>query len=426
VKRRIPGLLRPLVDRVADGGPSRQPRDRDDRDTGPDGQPDPSDGYAGLDDIFAPRDDHPDDGFEARADHGVDDEVDEGLNQDTDDQSAADVREQDHDRHDRDDPDHRDDADDPDDRDDRDDTDHTDDRDDDPDDGPDDDDRAHPADDGDPDGPSDDVRGRGLAAWRPGAYGALQPVGRLDADDEDAYDPSEFDEGPDNRSRGPIPMRDIALVVSLVVVVILTAVLVRSALRQPAATTADQPVRSSPVPAPPEEAPKVGSYVESRVAADGDVQVQQWVRSSTPLFAVRLEVPAVPGRRLPTASRVTVLGDQDILNPPTSVGVTGHRLFFNAPPRVVYVKYTLQGAIERSPSVPGRALVRATALQIVYSPLDGPSRVSLAAKKVLSMACQSSPLEAPRPCGGPGKGHWSVLLKGDARDDSVVAQVNVR
>jgi hypothetical protein len=44
---------------------------------------------------------------------------------------------------------------------------------------------------------------------------------------------------------------------------------------------------------------------------------------------------------------------------------------------------------------------------------------------VLSMACQSSPLEAPRPCGAPGKGGWSVLLKGDARSDSVVAQVDL-
>jgi hypothetical protein len=234
-----------------------------------------------------------------------------------------------------------------------------------------------------------------------------------------------YERRPGTRQRRPIPFRDVALLVSLVVVVILTAVLVRSAHEGPGATTADQPVRAR-VPEPPAAAPTVGSYVETRVTKNGVVHVRQWVRSATPLSAVRLEVPAVRGQALlPTATHVVVVGDQEILNPPDTVGLTGRRLFFDARPRQVYLTYTLQGAVERSPSVPGRALVRAAALQVVYSPLDGPSRVTLVAKKVLSMACQSSPLEAPRPCGAPGKGGWSVLLRGDARSDSVVAQVDL-
>ncbi len=234
-----------------------------------------------------------------------------------------------------------------------------------------------------------------------------------------------YERRPGRRQRRPIPFRDVALLVSLVVVVILTAVLVRSAQEGPGATTADQPVRAR-VPEPPAAAPTVGSYVETRVTKNGVVHVRQWVRSATPLSAVRLEVPAVRGQALlPTATHVVVVGDQEILNPPDTVGLTGRRLFFDARPRKVYLTYTLQGAVERSPSVPGRALVRATALQVVYSPLDGPSRITLVGKKVLSMACQSSPLEAPRPCGAPGKGRWSVLLKGDARSESVVAQVDL-
>jgi hypothetical protein len=151
------------------------------------------------------------------------------------------------------------------------------------------------------------------------------------------------------------------------------------------------------------------------------------VRSPSPLFAVRLEMPAVPsGQRVPRATKVVVASDQALLNQPGFVGSTGQRLFFNAPPKVVYLGYTLKGAVEMSPSVPGRALARATAMHIDYSPLAGPTRVTLVSERVLSMACSDSPVSEPRPCGKPGEGRWSVLLKGKDRTDMVVAQVDLK
>ncbi len=165
--------------------------------------------------------------------------------------------------------------------------------------------------------------------------------------------------------------------------------------------------------------------------ANGQVQVRQWVRSPKPMVAVRLEMPAAPGaQRLPRATKVVVASDQALLNRPATVGARGQRLFFSAPPQVVYLSYTLTGAVDRSPSVPGRALVRVTALHITYSPRVGPSRVTLVGdrglSKVLSMACSNSPASAAHPCGKPGKGRWSVLLTGKNRTDTVVAQVDLK
>jgi hypothetical protein len=44
---------------------------------------------------------------------------------------------------------------------------------------------------------------------------------------------------------------------------------------------------------------------------------------------------------------------------------------------------------------------------------------------VLSLACVATPLAAPRPCGAPTKGHWTVLLEGAARSNVVTAQLNL-
>jgi hypothetical protein len=226
--------------------------------------------------------------------------------------------------------------------------------------------------------------------------------------------------------RRRLSARDVALVACLLIVLVLTAVLVRAALKERSATTAQRPVAKS-IPNPPPAAPKQGSYVESRVAANGTVRVRQWVRSRNPLFAVRLEMPAAPGGdRVPRATNVVVTSDQALLNQPAFVGSTGQRLFFNAPPKVVYLSYILKGAVDMSPSVPGRALARATSMHIEYSPLAGPTRVTLVSAKVLSMACSDSPVSDPRPCGHPGDGRWSVLLKGKNRTDTVVAQVDLK
>jgi hypothetical protein len=230
----------------------------------------------------------------------------------------------------------------------------------------------------------------------------------------------------DARRGGPIALRDLVLAAGLLVVIVLTAVLVRSALDDQPSRTSSSGRPGPRIPAPPASAPDVGSFVESRVSANGDVHVRQWVRSKKPLFAVRLEMPAVPaGERVPRATDMVVASDQALLNRPVTVTSAGQRLFFSTPPRRVYLSYTLKGAVVMSPSAPGRALARATAMHLDYSPRTGPSRVTLLSNKVLSMACSDSPVAAPHPCGKPGEQGWSVLLKGDARDDTVVAQIDL-
>ena len=51
---------------------------------------------------------------------------------------------------------------------------------------------------------------------------------------------------------------------------------------------------SPSVDVPPVDPPDGGSYLEVTVLESGDLEVDQWVRSSTPLTALRLSVPADP------------------------------------------------------------------------------------------------------------------------------------
>ena len=54
---------------------------------------------------------------------------------------------------------------------------------------------------------------------------------------------------------------------------------------------------SPSVDVPPVEPPDGGSYLEVTVLDSGDLEVDQWVRSSTPLTALRLVGPCRPARR---------------------------------------------------------------------------------------------------------------------------------
>jgi hypothetical protein len=93
-----------------------------------------------------------------------------------------------------------------------------------------------------------------------------------------------------------------------------------------------------------------------------------------------------------------------------------------------YVRYRLSGAVERSTSVPGRALARVTALQLgMRRPLDEVSRWVTGAE-VLSLACAPvAPADQPLPvpCGMPTSGGWQVDLAGARVDDAVIAQVEL-
>jgi hypothetical protein len=231
----------------------------------------------------------------------------------------------------------------------------------------------------------------------------------------------------DDERRRELPVRTVMLVLAVLCLVLVTAVLVRMALRDSAPAPSEVAKRGrTTVPAPPAGTPRYGSYVEARATGDGDVRVAQWIRSPTQLLGVQLSLPAVSGGSGSiSASRLSVVADQSVLNDPTTVHTSGRRLFFSAPPTMIYLRYTLHGVAVRSPSVAGRALLRATALDVGYTPQTGPSEVVLVGDNVLSASCVAPAVSTPRPCGDAGKGRWDVTLKGHHRADSVMAQVNL-
>jgi len=195
---------------------------------------------------------------------------------------------------------------------------------------------------------------------------------------------------------------------------------------------------SEPPPTPPRAVvelpaglPSIGSYVETRVLADGSLRVSHWVRSPEPVTALSVRVPYVgelDGSL--EASEVTVVADgaPRILDAGLSiVTAAGPQTYYFPPADVVHVTYLLTGVLERSPSVPGRALARMTSLSLDYRFERGPHRVRVVGAKILTMACNSvGPVLVPeRPCGAPVGAGWEVVLRGSQRDDRVVAQLNL-
>jgi hypothetical protein len=267
------------------------------------------------------------------------------------------------------------------------------------------------------------------ATDEPGYRSALDRL--LDGDGADHLPPSD-DDGDDEEGDGVERSRlkvlsDLLLVGLLLLVIALSVVLLVRGGEEQAERAADSGASTDRVDVirPPAEAPPSGTYVETRVTKKGDVQVRQWIRSASPLFGVLISIPPLPGGpgKL-TATDVVVSADEAVLNQPDTVDARGNKVFFAAPPELVHVRYTLRGVVQESTSVPGRAFLRTTALNVAHSPQSGPTRVTVLGD-VLSLACVATPLAAPRPCGEPSKGRWTVLLKGPARNNVVTAQINL-
>ena len=105
-------------------------------------------------------------------------------------------------------------------------------------------------------------------------------------------------------------------------------------------------------------------YLEVTVLESGDLEVDQWVRSSTPLSALRLSVPAdaLLGDAI-VASDLLVTADGAEADVPTSLGTSPADITL---PDVhqVHLTYRLSGAVLRSPSRADRALARTVALDL--------------------------------------------------------------
>ena len=140
-------------------------------------------------------------------------------------------------------------------------------------------------------------------------------------------------------------------------------------LRRPLRAISDtlrQPVRdaSPSVDVPPVDPPDGGSYLEVTVLDSGDLDVDQWVRSSTPLTALRLSVPADPlvDDRV-VASNLRASADGTEADVPTSLG-SAPAVITLADVHRVHLTYRLAGAVLRSPSRADRALARTVALDL--------------------------------------------------------------
>jgi hypothetical protein len=185
------------------------------------------------------------------------------------------------------------------------------------------------------------------------------------------------------------------------------------------------------VPAPPADAPDEGMYVVSSVTAEGQVDVQTWVRSPTPLRELELtttDPDLLPGSAESLNLVVRAL-DGTLLARRDSIGTNHQRIRLRAPATDLYFHYTIDGAMDdASQTIEGRALARVLAMDVDYAGAGGlVRRLVTAPGTVLNVACLRPSEDfdaAPRPCGmATGDGDWTVDLRGADRGDRLLAQL---
>ena len=179
----------------------------------------------------------------------------------------------------------------------------------------------------------------------------------------------------------------------------------------------------------PVRLPEVGSFVDARVQPDGSVAVTQWVRG--PRAIDEIEVRALRPLQVPGDPHAVGLevrtGQGELSLADDGVGVEPRTLALVRPTLLVRLTYVLEGVSAESPSVAGRALVDAVALDVDFAGERGPARVQVGGRRILSLACtpQRAGVRSQRTCGGTREGGWSVNLMAREYDDRVTAQVDL-
>lgn len=178
---------------------------------------------------------------------------------------------------------------------------------------------------------------------------------------------------------------------------------------------------------PPVEVAEDSSYVQTRVGADGTLQVTHWIRTGEPLRSLGLHLPLFldesgPGR----ATDIEVLADGRLAAGPAEVDAATQGTYLFRSSRTVTVRYTLSDALELSKARGGRALARVTALDVTYAGEPASSTHRVEGASVLSLACSAAgATSAPSPCGSPDGGAWAVTLEGLSTSDRVMAQLDL-
>ena len=171
-----------------------------------------------------------------------------------------------------------------------------------------------------------------------------------------------------------------------------------------------------------------GSYARSRILPNGDIEVTQWIHAGTPLRSIDLRMPTAARGAHGRATDVTVAVGRTLVEGPTSVDGHRRRYAFPSPSTGVFLRYRLTDVVDRSPSVPGRALARVTSLIPLGDVTDGPTRIDIEGAEVMSAACTAAATSpgGPHPCGAPAPGRrWRVTLYDAQRAETVQAQVNL-
>jgi hypothetical protein len=207
------------------------------------------------------------------------------------------------------------------------------------------------------------------------------------------------------------------------------AVVLLSSLRHDSTDPRAGATAASALVAPPPALPSRGSFVASNVQGDGTIQVTQWIRSPTAVSRLGLAAYDTP---LPTARpRATDLevttGDGTVLVSGLVVTTRRQVVDLEKPARVLRMTYSLEGVVDRSGSVTGRALAGVTFLDVDYPSAGGPTTVEVTGGQVLNLACAAAEVETTprRPCGAPDAVGWSVTLSEKDRDDRVTAQLDL-
>jgi cellulose synthase (UDP-forming) len=163
------------------------------------------------------------------------------------------------------------------------------------------------------------------------------------------------------------------------------------------------------------------SIVHTHITRTGVVEVNQAIRFEQPLSRLRVRLPRVAGSGGPGVV-AQVIADGRTLEA-VEVGRRGRVIALDDPARQVVLRYRLHGYVDRSPDAPGRALVRAVALEVDEQPR--PVVLTVSGAQVLNVACMTRGTRVPQPCGQPVKDAWRVVARSKESVPSLQAQVNL-
>lgn len=265
----------------------------------------------------------------------------------------------------------------------------------------------------------------------PTSAGEADVVEVDDADDTDDL-PSGWREPTSERTATDqgFPTRTRVLVVALLLLLVAAAAGVW-ALTRGGPEAASPPPRaqlSSPaVGTAPEQARTGTTFTRVRVTENGDLEVDQWVRSTDFLFGMSVSTPTdsllPPGSVRATAIRV--VADGAAAAGPTEL-VDGVATYPLDGARQVHLSYLLSGVLERSDTEPGRALARVTSLDVSFQPRSQRSTIEFVGATLLALACQAEYADAPaKPCGVRSGDGWKVDLPADSQGYQVMAQLDL-